>query len=392
MLMPSLWVTSPDGALVALENEGYAKEKDFQKLLADNPAVLASALDSDGEASQWLLIAQELAIKASESDTGTWKLDHLFIASDATPVLVEVKRSSDPRARREVVAQMLDYAASFAAEWPADRIRSRRERRFEADQDTVRQTEMDTFLAAAGVDDEELFWTEVQTRIDAGKIRLLFVADQLSPALVRIIEYLNGQLSDAELLGVEVVRHAPATSSGPVAYQPVVRGRSTPAARRKGPAERRSREEFNQAVVTHLGQPVLAAVNALVTAAEGIGGFESRGTSEANPVLYVNFHTNGGAPVYWPFLLKPGGDKLIIRMLKLRTHTAFKDETVRDDLLARVAAATGSTIQGNTDGSPWVPLSVVAVPGVVDKLTDVLRWVTATADAKLDRPPATPER
>ena len=69
--MPSLWVTGSDGSLVPLEAEGHASEKDFQKVLADNPAVLAGAL-SEGEEESWLLIDRELPIKAEESDTGTW--------------------------------------------------------------------------------------------------------------------------------------------------------------------------------------------------------------------------------------------------------------------------------------------------------------------------------
>jgi hypothetical protein len=44
-----------------------------------------------------------------EGDERTrWSLDHLFIDGDGVPTLVRVKRTSDPRARREVVAQMLE--------------------------------------------------------------------------------------------------------------------------------------------------------------------------------------------------------------------------------------------------------------------------------------------
>jgi hypothetical protein len=129
--MPSLWVTTSDGALVQLETQGYAKEGDFRRLLAHNPSLLASAVYPIGESSHQLLVDGELPIKAEGSDTGTWSLDHLFIAADAVPVLVEVKRSSNPAARREVVAQMLDSAALFAADWSAERLRDRFEQRNE---------------------------------------------------------------------------------------------------------------------------------------------------------------------------------------------------------------------------------------------------------------------
>jgi len=38
-------------------------------------------------------------------------VDHFFVDQEAIPTVVEVKRSSDTRIRREVVGQMLDYAA-----------------------------------------------------------------------------------------------------------------------------------------------------------------------------------------------------------------------------------------------------------------------------------------
>jgi hypothetical protein len=376
--MPSPWVTGSDGSLVPLEAEGHASENDFQKVLADNPAVLAGAL-SEGEEESWLLIDRELPIKAEESDTGTWKLDHLFIASDNRPVLVEVKRSGDPRARREVVAQMLDYAASFDADWDADKLRQRRQQRITSATADAAAAEMEQFLAVAGHDDETQLWQAVQTQIDAGHIRLLFVADQLSPTLVRIIEYLNKRLRGAEVLGVEVVRHA-----GPqdvVAYQPVVRGRSSPEAQRKAPTQPRTREEFEQVLLAAHSQALLDQVNALVQKAEKLGGFETISTSAQDPALYINFRTKGGSPVYWPFLLRPRRNKLVVRIQKLRAHPAFADEGVRDELLSLVAKAAGlDTIQGNSDGAPWVPLDRLLQPGVVEQLGQVLAWVTKAAD------------
>ena len=49
-----------------------------------------------------------------------WSVDHLLLDQDAIPTLVEVKRSSDSRIRREVVGQMLDYAANAVTYWNID--------------------------------------------------------------------------------------------------------------------------------------------------------------------------------------------------------------------------------------------------------------------------------
>jgi hypothetical protein len=48
---------------------------------------------------------------------GGWSLDHLFVDQDAIPTLVEVKRAANSQLRREVVGQLLDYAANAVRYW-----------------------------------------------------------------------------------------------------------------------------------------------------------------------------------------------------------------------------------------------------------------------------------
>ena len=42
-------------------------------------------------------------------------------------------------------------------------------------------------------------------------------------------------------------------------------------------------------------------------------------------------------------------------------------------------------IQGNTEASPWVPVASLIKPGVVEKLIDVLKWVTVDGRRQLAR-------
>ena len=51
-------------------------------------------------------------MEVTSSDGGRWLVDRLFLDQDGVPTLVEVKRSSDTRIRREVVGQLLEYAAN----------------------------------------------------------------------------------------------------------------------------------------------------------------------------------------------------------------------------------------------------------------------------------------
>ena len=52
--------------------------------------------------------------------------------------------------------------------------------------------------------DAESFWTNVKTNLQAGRIRMLFVADEIPKDLKRIIEFMNEQMDPAEVLGIEV--------------------------------------------------------------------------------------------------------------------------------------------------------------------------------------------
>jgi hypothetical protein len=56
---------------------------------------------------RWLLVSREVGVPLQEEGAGQMSLDHLFLDQGAVPTLVEVKRGSDTRIRREVVGQML---------------------------------------------------------------------------------------------------------------------------------------------------------------------------------------------------------------------------------------------------------------------------------------------
>jgi hypothetical protein len=76
----------------------------------------------------------------------------------------------------------------------------------------------------------------------------------------------------------------------------VVHGHKSPIEQRKVLPQRRSRDDFDQAVRTHLGEAVLSAVSSLIEKAEGVGAFVTLGPSEERPGLSLNFHTNSDRP------------------------------------------------------------------------------------------------
>src|SRR3954470_13585085 len=102
-----------------MSEEPYELEDVLQALVADHPEILAG--DEEG-AAKWVLVKRETGVPDSAEGTDRWSLDHLFVDREGVLTLVEVKRSSDTRARREVVAQMLDYAANAKLSFNVTRL------------------------------------------------------------------------------------------------------------------------------------------------------------------------------------------------------------------------------------------------------------------------------
>ncbi|MFZ0531182.1 MAG: hypothetical protein WAL91_11680 [Propionicimonas sp.] len=98
-----------NGQLVAMTVTPYDAEHVLQSLIEQHPDLLAGGQISPGDPRRRLLVKREQPVPDTESSTGRWSVDHFFVDQDAVPTLVEVKRSTDTRIRREVVGQMLDY-------------------------------------------------------------------------------------------------------------------------------------------------------------------------------------------------------------------------------------------------------------------------------------------
>lgn len=188
------------GTLHPLTNQPYDTEAVLQRLLAEYPALLAGELVDPETPRRWMLICPEASLGDSEDSTGRWSVDHLFVDQDAIPTIVEVKRSTDTRIRREVVGQILEYAANGVAYWPVEKLRADFEGLCSRD-----GVDPDARLAdRLGQMDPDAFWTAVRTNLRAGKVRLILVADEIPSEVRRIVEFLNGQMGSAEFLALEI--------------------------------------------------------------------------------------------------------------------------------------------------------------------------------------------
>jgi hypothetical protein len=91
---------------------------------------------------------------------------------------------------------MLDYAANGMQFWSIKDIREAYER------NTLDGAS--TSLSDIGIEDEDLYWQNVDMNLRNGKVRLLFIADIIPTSLQAIIEFLNKQMRDTEVYGLEI--------------------------------------------------------------------------------------------------------------------------------------------------------------------------------------------
>jgi len=199
-----MYLLQGDDDLIAMTESPYDSEDVLQSLLAKYPDLLAGDQLPGSEPRRWLLIRREAPLGSDDSGATRWSIDHLFLDQDAVPTLVETKRSSDTRIRREVVGQMLDYAANAVVYWPIEEIQLSLERRCEKE-DLDPETEV-TNLIGSDADPEE-FWKRAAVNLQAGRVRLIFVADQIPRELRRVVEFLNEQMTPAEVIAIEVKQY-----------------------------------------------------------------------------------------------------------------------------------------------------------------------------------------
>ncbi len=228
-----IFLMAGESGLVEMKEREYDSEAILQGILARFPTLL---LD-EGEASdgkKLLLIKREMEVPSDFDEYSRWSADHLFISHDGVPIIVEVKRRTDTRIRREVVGQMLDYAANGIVYWPVENLRKCFQENCERD-GVDAQERMAEFLGDRY--DEATFWENVKTNLQAGKIRMVFVADVIPKELKRIVEFLNVQMDPAEVIAIEVRQY---TDGEHKALVPRFIGRTEEASGRKsiarGPA------------------------------------------------------------------------------------------------------------------------------------------------------------
>ena len=177
------------------------EDKELQTLLKNNFDLLPGDQIDPESPCRWMLVKREMPVPDPYTGTDRWNIDFLFVDQNATPTFVECKRYLDARSRREVIGQVLEYAANAQHFWSSEDIRAHAESTAKANGTTTQQSlgELQSDIAA----DPDAFFEEVERRLKAGDVRIVFFLEQAPAELKRLVEFLNKQMGTVEVLLVE---------------------------------------------------------------------------------------------------------------------------------------------------------------------------------------------
>jgi len=186
---------------------------------------------------------------------------------------------------------MLDYAANGSAFWQLDQLRGW----FEGDDPQAATGHLVSWLDSAGEDPEEVaaqFWDAAGANLREGKVRLVFVADEIPASLQRLVEFLNEQMPRVEVLAVEIRQcRAAGSKSGALVSRVVGQtSRAQATKQRPAPSVRRAARWTAEEVLEQIGQTgeEAAAVASVV-----------HGWAQQHPHVEIS----GGTEVSYPSIL-----------------------------------------------------------------------------------------
>jgi hypothetical protein len=211
-------IKTSGGVSTILSPEPYDTEAELETLLRNNPALLA-----EPDEPPLSLVARQYRIG------GAGIADLLFVDSEGFPVLVEVKLARNPESRRQVIAQVFDYAAALA-EQTVDEL------------DLASGGGVESALRRVCATEAEFRgrWQSLARNLRSGDVRVVVAVDMDCEDLSRVVGFtaIKSKL-DVRLVVVEKY----SDSAGGFVYSATTVVRSDvaepPVAERRSPVERR---------------------------------------------------------------------------------------------------------------------------------------------------------
>jgi hypothetical protein len=357
-------------ALVAMSPQEFKAEDDFQRLLSQYPDLLIGDQIDRDEPRRWILAKREQAISTGEQSAAIWSIDHVFIDQDGIPTLVEIKRKSDSRLRREVVGQMLDYASNCTTYWTAETLQTAFEQTCREAGRSPEET-LGTHLNDEKTPDN--FWLAVQRNLQSRTLRLIFVADYIPTELSRIVEFLNSQMNPTEVLAIELRQFV---KDGIRTIVPTLHGHSEIGSmRRAGSVRRWDQASLFDKLKDNVGVAEFGLAQEIYDwMLDGGRRAIVFGTGKENGSVYPVFKPDG--IIINPFYLSSDG-KVSVQFGALANKPVFGDLESRRELMNRFNLIDGVAFtEDDLKRYPPIRLSLIAAsPNSRTALFAALHWM-----------------
>jgi hypothetical protein len=205
--MPNVYVVHDDGATEPMARVRCANEdRELQLILAKNPDLLPGDQIDPENPRRWLPVKREMPVPDPSTGADRWRIDLFLVDQNAIPTFVECKRVADTRSRREVVGQVLEYAANGHYYWTKETIRDLAKGEAER-----RRTSLEEAIRALQPTNDELvdtFFERVEENLREGQVRIVFFLEESPPELRSVVDFLNRQMERTEVLLVEARQYS----------------------------------------------------------------------------------------------------------------------------------------------------------------------------------------
>ena len=199
--MPNIYVVNETGTTEEMERVRCKDEtRELQDILRHNSGLLAGDQIDPEEPCRWMLIKREMPVPDPSTGSNRWSIDFLFLDQNAMPTFVECKRFNDTRSRREVVGQVLEYAANGQYYWSKETLREYADASAKENKSTLDETFLSLGCDADSIDS---FFELAMKNLKEGQLRIVFFLDEAPNELKSLVEFLNKQMVSSEVLLVE---------------------------------------------------------------------------------------------------------------------------------------------------------------------------------------------
>jgi hypothetical protein len=203
---------------------GKTLEDALQYLMEQYPQLIPGKqiAPSSDDPPRFILLRREMPI-------GSWSLDHLYVDQRGVLTLVETKLAQNPESRREVIGQIMEYATNAFDAWGEGKVRATASDYYSSQGKNLDEALQNEFSSESF--DVDLFWQQVEENLRRKRIRLIIAGDQLRPEVRGMIEFINSEMQNVEILGLELGCYGESDSS--VVIVPRIIGQSLASSERR---------------------------------------------------------------------------------------------------------------------------------------------------------------